>query len=265
MVLMSSYNVLVCVPEVEPFEAVSSWICRLALSQGASPGDICDYLEVSATSDIDLQFYGARLAQLRALCGLPAAAFHVHDKVVSSLIQAAVPANKLLAREGGRFMRYRYCVQCLMEMKTPNYPIHWRFVPWRWCPIHDSLMESECQTCRSSLLLLRDLAIGGKARQGLGSLSRCLSCGERLAAREPCNVGELPPEAITVWEKYQLSNGRALLAALYHGKFRFEDQSGSKTMGSLYRALRTVSFSTKFDYISANTVRQRSKGRERTS
>ena len=43
-------------------------------------------------------------------------------------------------------------------------------------------------------------------------------------------------------------------------KFRFEEQSGSKTMGSLYRALRTVSFSSKFDYISANTVRQRAEG-----
>ena len=258
---MSSYPDLVCVPSAEPFEAVSSWLCRLALSQGVTPADICDYLEVSISSEIDFQFHGASLAQLRARCGLPTAAFHVHDKVVSSLVRAAVSGKKLLARDDNKLLRYRYCVRCLAEMQTPSYPIHWRFVPWRWCPIHDCLMESSCPKCKSSLSLPRDLAIGGVARQGLGSLSRCLTCGERLAARQPCHIAELPPDVITVWEKVQLANGRALLAALYYGKFSFQDQPGNKTMGSLDRALRTVAFSTKFDYISADAVRLRAAGR----
>lgn len=244
-------------PSVEPFESVSSWLCRLALSQGVSPGDICDYLDVGITSEIDFQFHGSRLANLRTICGLPETAFHVHDRVISSLVKAAVSGNKLLARDESKWLRYRYCVGCLGEMQTPSYPIHWRFVPWRWCPVHDCLMESECQNCKSAILLPRDLAIGGTARKGVGTLSRCLICGERLTDRQPCNVSDLSTDQITVWERLQLSNGRALLAALYYAKFSFAGQPGSKTMGSLSRALQAVPFSTKFDYISADTVRRR--------
>jgi hypothetical protein len=221
-----------------------------------SPAEICQLFDVGSSSEIDLQLCGARLANLRTLCGLPETAFHVHDRVMSSLALAA-SSKKLLARKEHGFMRYRYCVQCLAEMQTPYFPIHWRFVPWRWCPIHDSLMESECYKCKSSLLLLRDLANGGLARKGVGSLSRCLICGERLTARPPCNIGDLPPNTITVWEKMQLANGRALLAALYHGRYSLAGQSGAKTMVSLDRALRTVPFSTEFDYLSADIVRRR--------
>jgi hypothetical protein len=71
----------------------------LARSQGVTPGDICAYLEVSATSEIDFYFYGAKLSQLRTLCGLPKTAFHVHAKVVGSLVRAAVAGRQLLARE----------------------------------------------------------------------------------------------------------------------------------------------------------------------
>lgn len=254
---MSSHPALVCVPRVEPFEAVSSWLCRLALSQGVTPVDICDYLEVSINSEIDFQFHGTRLAHLRARCGLPETAFHVHDRVIGSLVKAAVSGKKLLARDDRRMLRYRYCVGCLAEMHTPSYPIHWRFVPWRWCPNHGCLMESRCHSCKSPISLPRDLAIGGMARQGLGSLSRCLICGERLAVRTACNIAELPTDVITVWERLQLSNGRALLAALYYGKFSFVDQPGNKTMRSLGQALRTLPFSTRFDDISADTVRRR--------
>lgn len=258
---MSSYPTLVRVPRVEPFEAVSAWLCRLALSQGVSPVDICDYLEVGRSGDVDMQFFGDNLVRLRNLCGLPDDAFHVQDRVITSLVKAGAPSKILLAREDPRFMRYRYCVCCLAEMHTPHYPIHWRFVAWRWCPIHDCLMESECRKCKSSVLLLRDLAVGGRSRRGLGSLSRCLNCGDRLTARKPCTISDLPSDALTAWEQMQLSNGRALLAALYYGKFSYLGQHGSKSMASLGRAIRKVAISTKFDFISADSVRKRTESK----
>jgi hypothetical protein len=84
-----------------------------------------------------------------------------------------------------------------------------------------------------------------------------LNCGDRLTARKPCSISDLPPEVVTAWEKMQLSNGRALLAALYYGKFGYEGQHGRKSMGSLNKAIRTVPISTKFDYISADSVREK--------
>jgi hypothetical protein len=249
---MSSASQLVCVPPVQPFESVSGWICRLALSQGVTPSEICDFLDVSEAQDVDRVMFGPRLAQLQRDCGLPDTAFHVHDKVITSLQKLSNYGQKLLALQGRKMMRYRYCTLCLQEMREPFFPIHWRFVAWRWCPLHRCLMESLCPKCNSPVLLLRDLA-----SSGFGSMSRCLECGARLTSRSPLTFEEIPADVISLWEDRQLQNGRAVLAALYYGKFDITGLVLKRRYRSLERALTACGVSTKFDYISADTVRQR--------
>lgn len=257
--VMDMPSQLVCVPIAQPFESVSGWICRLALSQGATPTEVCDFLDVSAIQDVDKIMFGPRLDKLRQDCGLPETAFFVHGKVITSLQQMPNYGQKLLATQGRRMMRYRYCAVCLEEMHVPHFPIHWRFVAWRWCPLHSCMMESACPKCNSPLLLLQDLA-----SSGVGSMSRCLECGARLTMRPPLLLEEMPTDTLSIWEDMQLQNGRALLAALYYGKFSVTELNLERRYRSLDRALTACGVSTKFDYISADSIRLRIANRQRS-
>lgn len=243
---------LVCVPAAQSFESVSSWICRFALSQGATPTEVCDFLGLNPHQDCDLAVFGSQIVTLRRNCGLPEAAFYIHDQLITSLRKMSNYGSKLLATQSRKKMQYRYCTLCLQGMHEPYFPIHWRFVAWRWCPLHDCLMESLCPKCNSPLILLRDIA-----RSGIGSLSRCLECGDRLTSRLPVFLTEIPLEILSEWEERQLQNGRALLSALYHGKFSVTGPIVKKQYRSLERAVTACGLSTKFDYISADTIRQR--------
>lgn len=249
---MNPSSQLVRVPVAQTFESVGGWICKLALSQGATPNEICDFLDIGQIQDVDRAMFGSRLAKLRHDCGLPETAFYVHDKVITSLQKMSNYGHKLLAMQGRKMMQYRYCTRCLQEMQEPFFPIHWRFVAWRGCPLHACLMESSCPNCNSPVLLPRDLATSG-----FGSLSRCLECGARLTSQKPLLLEEIPAEMLSEWELKQIQNGRALLSALYYGKFSVTEQLTSKIYRSLERVVTACGLSTKFDYISADSIRQR--------
>lgn len=255
---MNAGSQLVCVPVPQTFESVGGWICKLALSQGATPTEICDFLNIGLIQDVDRVMFGARLAKLRHDCGLPETAFYVHDKVITSLQKMSNCGQKLLAIQGRKMMQYRYCTRCLQEMHEPFFPIHWRFVAWRGCPLHDCLMESSCPNCNSPVLLLRDLA-----SSGFGSMSRCLECGARLTSRAPLLLEEIPAEMLSEWELRQIQNGRALLSALYYGNFSVTGLVIPKRYRNLGHVVTACGLSTKFDYISADSIRQRLAKRQK--
>jgi len=202
------------VPLVLPFESVSSWLGRLALSQGVSLAELSKYLDIDTKCDVDMRLRRQKARELLDICG--------QDKRSFDLPLAIFSALRSLVRDGGRFLnvergraRYRFCPCCLSAQPTPYFPLHWRFVAWRWCPVHDCLLENACPHCSAPLIGPADQLNAGRDRKGVGLMSYCMSCSRKLSVVEPCYIGTGPQSALTEWERVLLRNGRAVLAALY--------------------------------------------------
>lgn len=213
---MSSVKVLIGTPTVLSLEAFSSWLGRLALSQGATLRELCSFLDLDLAGDIDFAISRAKLRDVMSLCGQPETSFDAALTVFGRLARVIRDGAGFLIRHEGR-PRYRYCPLCIQHHQTPYFPLHWRFAAWRWCPEHHCLLEDRCPHCEQPLVGPIDHITAGPDGDGVASMDRCARCARSLAKVEPVHLGT-GNGVMTDWQQVLLSNGRALLAALYHGK-----------------------------------------------
>ncbi|MBL8275944.1 MAG: TniQ family protein [Pelomonas sp.] len=208
------------VPPPFEFEAPSSWLGRLALAQGCSLEEIQVFLDIHADVDVDQMMYGKALAELRRRCSLPQTAFAIAGSVMAGLEKTGLGPWSLATTTRGT-PAFRYCPACLRRRSTPHLDIHWRFIDWRYCPLHNCLMESVCWQCRTPVCYPQDMALSKAGRAGNASQRRCLNCTADLAAAKPCLVNPATSSALTELEACWLLNGRALLASLCSGTARY--------------------------------------------
>lgn len=208
---------LVGLPQAQPFEAPSSWITRAALSQGVSPRKLLLFMGFSAqeirNTDLDLLLIsndGLRaLKQAGSLAHMPVA-----ERIFKALLTID-PEAKALLRDSKAKSRSRFCPLCLRSQRQPHLEVHGRFSPWRFCPLHNCLMEDVCPHCSMALELPFDMSRAGKDRSGVASLSGCQHCGGKLHQVEPVLLNHI---VLDTYERLRVSNGRAFLAALYSSK-----------------------------------------------
>jgi hypothetical protein len=213
---------LVNVPAPVIDEAASSWLSRVALSQGTDLGTVLLFLGIPLVGDVDVHLVGALLARVRRKCGLPNEALAWHDRVMSNYQLLGALRDGLLLVDRLKRSQAVICRHCIREMRTPYFPIHWRFAIWRWCPIHDCPMELSCGSCGARPLTLLDIAASDAGKKGFAFLNRCMRCGHPLYKPPPYKSPSPRLSDFRAENARQLANGRALLAALYYGKFRVQ-------------------------------------------
>ena len=248
---------LLGVPPPVDFEAFSCWFSRLTLSQGSPMGEVARYLDIDLRRDIDRQAHGEMLGRVRLLCGLSTSAFAVQDQLMRSLEAIEPIGDGYLATAGDQKPRFRYCVACLSEMRIPCFPVHWRFIAWRRCPVHDCLLEDACHNCGRAVVLPASLERSTAGRAGHATLDRCLWCSERLTGVAPCLLQVGSTRLVKPWEDEQLANGRALLAALLAGSFKVEGRSATFRLASLKDVERRRAFPVRMDWLSPKMVKAR--------
>lgn len=255
--MQSTTHCLVNAPKPQLFESASCWLSRLALSQGADLKDVMKYLAIPSNTDTDRFLYGDRLMRVRDTCRLPDTAFRIHDRVIRSLNKMApFGENYLLVTRKCR-PTFRYCPECLRAMRVPHFPIQWRFGAWRWCPEHDCLLYDSCPECRCPIIFPKDVAASRAGRNGYAMLNRCLECNARLWQRKACflQVGNL--RRVSRFEEIVLSNGRALLAALYNGCFEIPGTVGLHDPVNLARVEALGFLPSQVDWLPPDHVRER--------
>ncbi len=248
---------LLGVPKPFDFEAVSSWLPRLALSQGSSLSDVAEFLGIDLGGDVDRKVIGDRLAHVRRVCALPKSAFAISEQIMQSLDLIKPIGDQLMARRGTSRPRFRFCICCLSEMRTPHFPIHWRFIAWRRCPLHDCLLEDACPHCSAPIVLPTCIQHSTSGRAGYAGLDRCLSCAKRLTSATPCLLQTGSIRLVNRWEDQQLENGRALLAALVKRSFWIEGRGVTFRLRSLADVRSRRAFPERFDWLSPDMLRRR--------
>lgn len=218
--LKNQLSALVGVPQMEMFESPASWVCRAALSQGATREEFSEFLGFRKQDDPDLAFDADSIGEIAARCGVPREHFEFASYMFSGLAS--------IDRYGERFLspyrlaaRYRYCPVCLHESKVKYFMVHWRFSAWRYCPDHDCLMADKCKRCGGYITLPSDMLSGGPAAEGIASLDYCMACGHRLSADWKKVHGEMHRLKLTFAEQTAFSNGRAALASIYYRRVRY--------------------------------------------
>lgn len=245
------------VPEPFAFEAVSAWLPRLALSQGAPLPEVASFLGVNLRGDVDRKLIGEPLDQVRRVCSLPNSAFATAERIMQSLDLIEPMGDRFMARKAGRSPRFRFCVCCLSEMKTPHFPIQWRFIAWRRCPLHDCLLEDACPNCDAPIVFPTCVQESMSGKAGYAGLDHCLTCSKRLTSVLPCRLEVNDVRLINQWEEEQLANGRALLAALVRQRFRVEGRSVNFHLRSLAVVMSKRAFPERFDWLSPAMLRTR--------
>lgn len=232
---------LVNVPIPAIDEAASSWLTRFALSQGTDLKTAAQFIGVPHEGDVDLVMVGPILQSVIRKCGLPSQALALHERIMLNLIELEYFGSLLLTTSAKKPL-VRFCKHCLHEMRDPYFPVHWRFAPWQWCPIHDCLMEEACQICYSRPASLVDVFETSAGKKGYVKFNRCLRCGAKL---------NLPVSPLTRSQRFdnlvqerqrQVSNGRALLAALYHGHFHIVDKKIMRPVAALGKVMSRDDF-----------------------
>lgn len=248
---------LLGVPKPFDFEAVSAWLPRLALSQGSALSEVAEFLGIYLGRDIDRKVTGEKLTHVRKICALPDSAFAISEQIMQSLDLIKPVGDQLIATRGSRLPRFRFCVCCLSEMTTPHFPIHWRFIAWRRCPLHDCLLEDACSHCGAPIVLPTCIQQSASGRAGYAGLDRCLSCTKRLSSAVPCSLEVGGVRLVNQWEDQQLANGRALLAALVKRSFRIEGRGVTFRLRSLADVRSERAFPERFDWLSPDMLRRR--------
>lgn len=215
----SSGASLVNVPIPAIDEAASSWLSRFAMSQGADLKTAAQFIGAPHEGDVDLVMVGPLLRSVIRKCGLPDQALAWHERIMLNLRDLDNFGNLLLTT-GAKKPLVRFCKHCLHEMRDPYFPVHWRFSPWQWCPIHDCLMEDVCRACNSRPASLVDVFETTAGKRGYVKFNRCLQCGAKLNLPVGPVTRSRRFDDLVQEQQRQVSNGRALLAALYHGHFR---------------------------------------------
>lgn len=247
------------VPPPLEAEALSSWLTRLTLSQGVELREVAQHLGIHLRRDPDRFLHGDALSHVRRLCGLPDSALAIADRAMQSLDLMRPWGDHYMARSGNSKARFRFCVICLSEMRTPFFPIQWRFIAWRRCPEHDCLLEDACPHCGKPVLLPACIQQSTAGRAGYATLDRCLSCSHRLTSAVPCHLEANGTRIVNAWEDEQLTNGRALLAALMNRSFRIEGRHMTYRLTSLRELDRQRAFPLRLDWLSPESLRKRQR------
>lgn len=210
---------LYAVPPLGPFEAPSSWLRRLALSQGVSVWEIGRFLGFRMNKDCDLQMATMDLAHLTRVTGVAEEIFEGTRRILAQAVTLKMKIPVLLSEDG--LPRYRFCVECLKGMRTPYLPIAWRVDVWRLCPTHQCMMEDHCPHCGATVCPQAKSASAGKALADVSMGSQCLVCSKFLWDMQALNIKKLQHIRISKSDRTRLMNGRAFVSALYQGTTDF--------------------------------------------
>ncbi|WIV97493.1 TniQ family protein [Kinneretia aquatilis] len=208
------------VPQPFQFEAPSAWLTRLAFAQGIGDfGELRQFLGLPAQGDLDWHLQGKALDELRQRCRLPASSFAISSRLMQGVALSRLGPHKLLLSTKDGEARFRFCPCCLAERSLPYLDIHWRFACWRWCPIHDAVLQDACPDCDALVqhpYLIESTRAG---RAGHASLSRCIFCSGRLAGMLVQKFARECLQVLGDVDQLWLKNGQATMAALYQQHF----------------------------------------------
>lgn len=206
---------LYAVPEPMYLELPSSWLPRAALSQGESLSAVKRFLGFPKQGDADLKFLAMQPDGVAMMCGFNAGVFDEAYRVLSLALSLDMRHPILLYAEEGP--KYRFCVECLRGLRTPYFPLHWRFDAYRMCATHQCLMEENCPHCGAMVCPLKDWSACGAHRGSHTFASQCLECSKFLWDMVPLKINAIPERLFTKHERIRLANGCCFIAALLKG------------------------------------------------
>jgi hypothetical protein len=231
---MQVESCLINVPRIMLFESPASWISRAALSQGTAMKEMAAYLGIPAKTDVDLMTSQVTWTKIAKRCGLDPQSFDFVVHMMSGLKSIDPSGSRYLLRSSSR-ARYRFCPECLRDQAIKHFELHWRFNAWRWCPLHNCLMEEACPHCNAKVRLPGNMLNAGPKTEGVALLSRCLRCGRDLAANWLSTKNKVKFNQLTSIERLLIQNGRAVLAAFAERRLKIGKEEHYSPLVALKR------------------------------
>ncbi|QYG09831.1 TniQ family protein [Janthinobacterium sp. PAMC25594] len=172
---------------LEADELLSTWLVRVALSQGCDPlaltGELWPKWRVW-TLDLDRGVATERLRILERMSGIDMSALDAASlRTIAMAIGTAVPGDvavvpwilALGSRNRQRHGGLQYCPQCFGTDKSPFYRLQWRLAWHNCCHVHSAALLDRCCHCAAPVEPHR-------LSPPTGLLNVCSSCGYDLRA-----------------------------------------------------------------------------------
>lgn len=243
---------LYAVPKPEFVESPTSWLFRVASSQAVSMWQMGRFLGFRMSRDCDEQILTLEPGHLARMSGQTGNEFEDVGRMLKLALALRMESPVLLHENG--LPRYRFCVECLVRMRTPYLPIYWRMDVYRMCTIHQCLLEDHCPHCGVMVCPQSRMGPSGVARPDVSMLSQCLACTGFLWDVAPIKTKAISRRRLSKGDRTRLLNGGVFVSALFHGKVELPGDDSPDVQSALERAARLGMFASHLD-LTAKSIR----------
>jgi hypothetical protein len=247
---------LLNLPQCHPHESPSSWLTRIAISQGERLGEIMSLFELKSRGDIDL-YLSTAPPQACDRFGINLSNLLVSRRVLPALISSGLPVDRYLLHGSRGQPRYRFCPVCVRHAWNPTIPVHWRFSAWRYCPLHMCLMEDCCHNCKADLLLPVSQITCGPGKLGVDHLGRCMACSHSLWVMPIFINWEIFLDLFGRNAVQKFKHGRSLLSALYFGNVKIDGLASRLPLSVIRNMDEERTFLNNPDCLNSEYIRER--------
>ncbi|WP_368045376.1 TniQ family protein [Gilvimarinus gilvus] len=176
-------------PKPIKHEILSSWLTRLALSNGfflnsfftrilqCSPSLFSRDIDRNPPKELLLSLSQSTMYSTRSIYSMSLKAYEgcVYEHLSpSSLTKHLIPIGVYHRKRNRGGMHY--CPECLEEDQAPNFRMYWRLSFFTVCPIHEVLLRDSCPCCGAYIAVHRHAVNGKKYDLPLSDLGCCSEC-----------------------------------------------------------------------------------------
>lgn len=186
-------SILPIQPKPMKHEILSSWLTRLALSNGfflnsfftkilqCSPSLFSRDVDRNPPKELLLSLYQSTRYSKRSIYSMSLKAYEgsVYEHLSPNLLTKHLIPIGIYHRKRNRGGLH-YCPKCLVEDQTPYFRKYWRLSFFTVCPEHEVLLRDSCACCGAYIAVHRHAISGKKYELPLSDLRCCSECSASL-------------------------------------------------------------------------------------
>ncbi|MCA8212601.1 MULTISPECIES: TniQ family protein [Burkholderia cepacia complex] len=176
--MISDHPSLLVVPPPIDDESPASWLLRISEKHHVSCETLLQAFGIKMSNDPDISLRPEDMLRIGRGTGVPEHRLRTLGDTFSAIRQDRF-LTRLLVTDKSSIVKYRFCRECLRTDPIPYFRIQWRFLDWKYCPIHRIELSDHCGQCGCSR---SGMSLGRISNDKARGIRTCHRCRHSLAA-----------------------------------------------------------------------------------
>ncbi|VWC41940.1 TniQ family protein [Burkholderia lata] len=189
---------LLVVPTPIDDESPASWILRVCEKHHISYWMLLRNFGIKENYDPDISLRAEDLLRIGRGTKIPEQRLRNLGNTFSAVRRDRFLTALLITDRPCR-VKYRFCTECLRTDPVPYFRIQWRFLDWKYCPIHRIELADHCGQCGGPR---SGMSYGRILTDKTLNIRNCPRCCHSLAAHGPPNVNAQASDTIVALQRH---------------------------------------------------------------